>query len=252
MTSAVERTATSFARTCLALSSVLASACSAHAPRDTANAADVASALRDAAAWIATARDTQARTDRLSVTFDGPWLPDPLSSRGAVSISSPEEKSLRLLLVGPGGTTAMDLWMRAERYRLALPALDRTIRGSLRDPSETRRALPVDFLAWWMLAPFEGRLLWAVRETDALRIILRRENAYVDLRLFDSGAVAATRRVWIDDAVSSEEQITASRLRCPYVVSYFHVGTRLRVNVTCESTSSKVNPRAFATPVEPE
>lgn len=209
----------------------------------------VASALADARSRIATMDDSHSRTDRLRVTFDSPWLSEPMSARGAVSISRPEEKSLRLLLVGPGGTTAMDLWLRQDRYRLALPALDRIIRGSLHDALETRRALPVDFLAWWMLAPFDGELLWAVREEDALRVILRRASAYVDVRLFDSGSISAVRRVWSSkDTVTSEETIKASGLRCPYDVTYFHHETRLRVAVTCETTSDKVNSAAFREP----
>lgn len=236
----------------VATSAAFAAACApSQAPRTT-DPVEATAAIREAGTKIAALRETQSRTDRLAVTFDGPWLPDALSSRGAVSISSPAEKSLRLLLVGPGGTTAMDLWMRDDRYRLALPALDRVVRGSLHDPLATRRTLPVDFLAWWMLAPFEGRVLWAVREQGGLRVILRRESAYLDVRLLDSGAVSAVRKVWSADALSSEEHITASATRCPYVVDYFHVGTRLRVKVSCESTSAKVNPAAFLPPTERE
>ena len=61
------------------------------------------------------------------------------ASAGAIAIAPPvsgvtrpsgegppvdAEGALRMILLGPGGTTALDLWSRGDRFRFAIPALD--------------------------------------------------------------------------------------------------------------------------------
>ena len=41
-------------------------------------------------------------------------------ARGAVAISP--DRAARLVLLGPGGTTALDVWVTKEHFRIAIPA----------------------------------------------------------------------------------------------------------------------------------
>jgi hypothetical protein len=62
---------------------------------------------------------------------------------------------MRMILLGPGGTTALDAWVTHEAYRFEVPPIGLLDRGGERpDPT-----LPVEFFRWWFLAPVEGRLL---------------------------------------------------------------------------------------------
>ncbi len=74
-------------------------------------------------------------------------------ARGAVAVDP--HRALRMILLGPGGTTALDAWVTPEAYRFEVPSIGLLEKGGERaDP-----ALPVAFLRWWFLAPVDGRLL---------------------------------------------------------------------------------------------
>ena len=64
--------------------------------------------------------------------------------------------ALRMILLGPGGTTAMDVWIRDDRYRVAIPALDRVVRGDAATPAAEQRGLPIALLSRWLVDPFGG------------------------------------------------------------------------------------------------
>ena len=100
-------------------------------------------------------------------------------ARGALAVDP--HRALRLVLLGPGGTTALDLWVTPTRYRLVVPSLDMVKRGGT--SSAGSAGLPVAFFRWWFLAPLDGRLLDAhvaaigaelfVREPDGATVWLR-------------------------------------------------------------------------------
>ncbi len=74
-------------------------------------------------------------------------------ARGALAVDP--HRALRLVLLGPGGATALDAWVTPDAYRFEAPPIGLVRRGGVAaDPS-----LPVGFFRWWMLAPVEGRLL---------------------------------------------------------------------------------------------
>src|SRR4029079_240686 len=100
------------------------------------------------------------------------------------------------ILLGPGGTTALDLWAKDDQFRFAVPAIDLLRRGDASTPREQMRGLPVDFLKWWLLRPAEGSLLWHERKGPAERFVLRDGPAIVDLCALDDGAVIARRMTW--------------------------------------------------------
>jgi hypothetical protein len=84
---------------------------------------------------------------------------EPISGRGfsgrGVVIVQPRH-ALRMILLGPGGTTAMDVWMRDGRFRVSIPALSRVVRGDASTSRATMRGMPVDLLWRLLVDPFGG------------------------------------------------------------------------------------------------
>src|SRR5690606_35583636 len=78
-------------------------------------------------------------------------------ARGAVAVSP--DHAARLVLLGPGGTTAMDVWVTRDRYRLQVPSLQIDRRGGA-DLADAR-GLPIGLLRWWFLSPLGGQLVLA-------------------------------------------------------------------------------------------
>ncbi|MDI1447217.1 hypothetical protein [Polyangium sp. 6x1] len=229
---------------------------SAIAPR-AAEAPTLASwreARRKLAALSKAAEGEGARTLRLALALREPLTGRTLEARGAVAIAPPD--ALRMILVGPGGTTALDLWVRGERFRFAVPAIDLLKRGDASTPREGKRGLPVDFLRWWLLRPASGRLLWHEVEPSGDRFTLRDGAAVIELHAASSGALSARRTTWSSEGPRAkkldEESVEADRIGCG-TVRYHQASTGLTVTVTCEGeeTGRAPNPRAFADPDAP-
>lgn len=110
-------------------------------------------------------------------------------ARGAVAISP--DRAARLVLLGPGGTTALDLWVTRDRYRLAVPSLKIEQRGGI-DRAEAR-GLPVGFLRWWFLAPLDGKLVLARSNRQESAFLLRAGPATVSMRTNGERFVAVRR-----------------------------------------------------------
>jgi hypothetical protein len=194
----------------------------------------------------------RARTTRIAMSIREPYTGKTFRSRGAVAVD-PDLDALRMIMLGPGGTTAMDLWIREDRFRFEVPALELEKRGDAHTPPQELRGLPVRFLAWWLLRPFGGRLLWTDHDGTTRRFILRDGPAVVDLRVRPDGSVEAERTTWtIEDgrrAIADREWVRASSLGCG-VVHYGQESTGVRVTVGCEGIeeASAPNPRAFEDP----
>ena len=88
------------------------------------------------------------REPRSGKTFEG---------RGALAVHP--HSAMRMILVGPGGTTALDVWITRDRWKFAIPPADFRRSGGT-DPASSR-GLPIAFFRWWFLAPLDGRLLSA-------------------------------------------------------------------------------------------
>jgi hypothetical protein len=151
----------------------------AHAPPTTAE-------WRDARRRLKTLRvaltPTEPRTMNVELDMKlagGAWS---MRSRGAIAVHP--AGGLRIVMLGPGGTTAFDLWACEAEFRLAIPAVDHVVRGDARTPSGQLRGLPVAFLRWWFLAPMSGRLLnFAAADEDGWwRFVLRDGDSVVDVR----------------------------------------------------------------------
>ena len=150
------------AAVCLALSLVFA--CSAGAPArrpprlERAELTDAGAIRRDALpAWTRVPHTELRQTLTIAIR-------DGISGRGfegrGVVVVRPG-RALRMILLGPGGTTAMDVWMREGRWRVAIPPLDRVVRGDARTPPEKMRGLPIGLLSRWLVAPFGGAVVAA-------------------------------------------------------------------------------------------
>jgi hypothetical protein len=116
-----------------------------------------------------------------------------VDGRGAVAVSP--GTAVRMILVGGAGSTLLDAWVTRDQWRVAVPPLEIVRRGGAEDPS----GLPVGFLRWWFVSPFEG-VAFAAADTRAEdRWLLRDGDAVVDLHLARCGRegirVTATRRL---------------------------------------------------------
>ncbi|WP_433927990.1 hypothetical protein AB3662_32725 [Sorangium cellulosum] len=211
------------------------------------------------------------RTLRVRLALREPRTGQALEARGAIAIAPPAaavdgrargagsaavepDGALRMILLGPGGTTALDLWTRGDRFRFALPALDLLKRGDASTPRASLRGLPVDFLRWWMLHPAAGTLLWYERAASADAFVLRDGDAVIELRIDDRGSIGARRTTWsaAGDARRrqlDEEVVIAERMGCGNV-RYAQASTGLLVTVVCEAEERDraPDPRAFVDP----
>lgn len=186
----------------------------------------------------------QPTTANVGLEIEQPLIGKAMRARGAVAVAQPH--ALRMILLGPGGTTALDMWVCGDEFRFAVPALDLVKRGDASTPAEELRGLPIAFLRWWLLRPLSGQLLSFARYDDHTRYIVRDGEDVV--RVDDTGdAVRATR-----GTAGHVESVSASTKRCG-TVSYRQHATGLNVIVSCEGISDTPPPaRAFADPDDPE
>ncbi len=189
------------------------------------------------------------RTDNVSIQLAAPYLPSAIKARGAIAVDPP--RRLRMILLGPGGTTAMDLWISDGRFRFEVPAIERVVRGDEHSSAEQKRGLPVDFLQTWMLDPVGGRLLAARRRAESLELLLERHDGdIVELSLEPRGGVRLHRSSFdARQKLVEEEWVVASGIGCESA-TYRQRSTQLEVTARCESSRSSVSERAFQVPEE--
>lgn len=247
-------------RTVLLAAALGAASCAAPLADPRHPAAPTLASWQQARRRLAEIRDAAGgpapRTIRLALTLREPRTGRTLEARGAVAVAPPE--ALRMILLGPGGTTALDLWVRGERFRFAIPAIDLLRRGDASTPREAMRGLPVGFLRWWLLQPASGKLLWHAAEEGGDLFVLREGGATIELfAAAGKGGVKARRTTWTTDADArarriDEETIEADRLGCGSV-RYRQASTGLLITVRCEGeeTSRAPSARAFEDPDAP-
>jgi hypothetical protein len=205
------------------------------------------------------------RDRRTGKAFDG---------RGAVAVRRDHDEAVRMILLGPGGTTALDVWLTRDAYRLAIPAIDLVRRGRSRVQARDSREFsendakapdeappPIGFLRWWFLAPFEGRLLAAVRDEPGVRdaALILREPGGATVVLREANA-RATRAVLKLDRTGGETGACAredlridGELFGPGAhVTYANATLGVNVDVVVESVSAdEPDPAAFVDPDAP-
>lgn len=183
----------------------------------------------------------------LALELTEPRTGQRMRARGAVAVRPPS--ALRMVLLGPGGTTALDLWICRDAFRFAIPAADLVHRGDASTPRAELRGLPVDFLRWWLLRPLEGHLLYHERRDDRARYVLRHDDQIVDVETTGEGDGLTVRRTAGGDA----EEVEAAGPGCA-PVRYRQRSTGIDIAVTCEELDPERVPpaRAFADPDDTE
>jgi hypothetical protein len=157
-----------------------------------------------------------------------------------------------MILVGPGGATAMDAWVTREKWRFAVPALDTVKRGG----GESPPGLPVGFFRFWFLAPLRGDLLTVqALQGGGARLVVKDGAAVVDLRDVHEPPLLhllATRRTgdvkeifeWRGHSLSPTVGDRAS---------YAQPDAGLRVDVVVEAVGAeRPDPEAFVDPDAPK
>lgn len=198
------------------------------------------------------------RTFKLSVALREPFTGRRTEARGAVALS-PADRAVRMILLGPGGTTAFDLWIRADRFRVSIPAVDLLRRGDASTPKEQMRGLPVDFLRWWLLDPTRGELLWSDHAASGARHVLREGAAITELLVAPDRSIRARRRTWTREQDGSgelvlldDEKVNADHIGCGRA-RYTQASTGVEIEITCEAIEpSPPSERAFIDPDAPD
>jgi hypothetical protein len=192
-------------------------------------------------------RETEAvepTTAIVRLSFREPRTGKTYTSRGAVAVDP--HKALRMILVGPGGATALDVWATRERWRFEVPAANLLRRGEAEDDP----SLPVGFFRWWFLSPVDGRLLTSVAGTVGERFIVRDGTATIDLTDTVTGAghrITASRRAGgrVDRLAYQGASLS---FREGDHATYDDDATGVHVDVTVESLGDRPDPVAFRDP----
>ena len=184
--------------------------------------------------------------ERVQIGVVDPRTGKMYQARGAVAVHP--DRAARLVLLGPGGTTALDVWVTRDRYRFAIPALKLEKRGGVN--LEDARGLPVGFLRWWFLAPLDGELVLARSSKSEVAFILRDGPATVTFRTDGERFIAIRRST--EGGVHLEGLEWSSRGLAPVAGSrgrYIEGEHGLRVHILVEEVlDEEPDPAAFLDP----
>jgi hypothetical protein len=224
-------------------------ACAACAPRAPAALPDVSqeewTVSRERLAGVRAEQPSRPYVERIRMSIQDPRTGTRYEARGAVAVSP--SHAARMMLVGPAGTTALDVWVTRDRFRFAVPAMKIERRGG-RNP-EDARGLPVGMLRWWFLSPLDGRLLLA-RSSDAESAwLLKDGEATVTVRTDGQRFLAVRREHEHLEAIEwlGRGLVPRAGTRGRYVEGRYG----LRVDVVVEDVlPSEPDPAAFADPDE--
>ena len=139
---------------------------------------------------LAALRQTVPRApyvQEVSISFREPGTGKVFDGRGAIAVDPGH--AMRMILVGPGGATALDAWVTKDQWRFSIPPLQLLRRGATESPP----GLPIGFFRWWFLGPFDGKL----RTTSGRTLVLDDGSAIVGLDADEADGVrtiAARRR----------------------------------------------------------
>ena len=110
----------------------------------------------DALARLATLRAAFPRapySEPITVSFFEPITRRHFDGRGAVGVDP--GRAMRMILVGPAGEPALDVWVTRDAWRLVVPAAHVARRGGRESPPGS----PIGFFRSWFVDPLGGHLL---------------------------------------------------------------------------------------------
>jgi hypothetical protein len=203
------------------------------------------SVSRERLAEVRAEQPARPYTERIRMSIHDPRTGMRYEARGAVAVSP--SRAARMMLVGPAGTTALDVWVTRDRFRFSVPAMHIEKRGG-KNP-EDARGLPVGMLRWWFLSPLDGRLLLA-RSTEAESSwLLKDGDATIAIRTDGRRFVAVRRDHEHLEAIEwlGRGLVPRAGTRGRYIEGKYG----LRVDVIVEDVSqTEPDPAAFADPDE--
>jgi hypothetical protein len=204
------------------------------------------SIARDRLERLRRGRPDKPYVERVRLAINDPRTGRQYQARGAVAVSP--GKAARMILVGPGGTTALDVWVTKDRFRFAVPAIKLEKRGGI-DPAEAK-GLPIGMLRWWFLSPLAGRVLVARSTQSESAWILRDGPATVTVRSDGRRFVALRREGETLEGIEwiSRGLVPQSGEHGRYIEGRF--GLRVEVLVE-ELLEAEPDAEAFADPDEP-
>lgn len=200
---------------------------------------------RERLAHVRAEQPSRPYVERVRLAIRDPRSGRQYQARGAVAVSP--DRAARMMLVGPGGTTALDVWVTKDRFRFAVPAIQLEKRGG-HDPAEAR-GLPIGLLRWWFLDPLGGRLLTARSNARESAWLLRDGDATVTVRT-DGRRFLAVRKE--GDSLEGIEWLGRGIApRAGARGRYVDGAYGLRVDVLVEEVmAEEPDPAAFADPDE--
>jgi hypothetical protein len=189
-----------------------------------------------------------ARTEEIAITLEAPLLPGAIRARGAIAVVP--GRAARVVLLGPGGTTAADLWMDRERHRLAVPARDTITRGKR---GESLRGMPLELFRTWFLEPLDGELLDASVDDGVMRAVLRTRDATVFVRAERDDALVIERVPLPSGTEEPGGEPDVEIIRAPggaacARVTYERPRLGVRAEITCASRKAGAAERAMRDP----
>ncbi len=169
-------------------------------------------------------------TTPIRVKFSGGGGLGSVEGRGALARRLPD--AARMIVVAAGGPTAFDLWMRGDRYRMAMPLVGRVERGSVGTDGDSKR-LPVGLLRWWWLTPLEGKVVGAFGDAGARRWVLRDGGSTYDVTLGRDDVLRIVRR-----ANGREERLRVMGPDCSRV-EYRDEANGVVVEIQCDESGER-------------
>ena len=114
-----------------------------------------------------------AYTQPVTVDFREPYTRRRFEGRGAVGVDP--GRAMRMILVGPAGEPALDVWVTRDAWRMSVPAIHLVKRGGREAPD----GMPIGFFRSWFIDPLGGDLLAIGRHDDL--VVRDREGGTLDV-----------------------------------------------------------------------
>lgn len=166
-------------------------------------------------------------TEQLSVSFFEPITRRHFDGRGAVGVDP--GRAMRMILVGPAGEPALDVWVTRDAWRLVVPAAHVARRGGRESPPGS----PIGFFRAWFVDPLGGHLLALGRDRE----LIVRDDDGGTLHIGDGHIV---RRRGTQTEIFSFDRTHAK---------YVHATSGLEVEITVgEMQREPPDPEAFVDP----